>query len=117
MRASLGQCDPPGVRPWHTEGLTSGCRGDSILGEVLMRPEPPRSQATTDSRLQKPTVLTHISPELLSRILDIAEDGIITINQRREIVVFNSGASKLFGYTAEEVVGKPAELLLPGWAR
>jgi PAS domain S-box-containing protein len=58
-------------------------------------------------------VLARISPEQLADILDIAEDGIVTVNSRQEIVLFNRGAARIFGYDPEEVLGKPLELLLP----
>ena len=58
-------------------------------------------------------MLARISPDQLIDILDIAEDGIVTADGRREIVLFNRGAAKLFGYAPEEVVGRPLELLLP----
>jgi PAS domain S-box-containing protein len=54
-----------------------------------------------------------VAPERLAEILDIAEDGIITVNLRRQIVLFNRGASKIFGYPPEEVLGRPLEDLLP----
>ncbi|MBA4190527.1 MAG: hypothetical protein C0467_21280 [Planctomycetaceae bacterium] len=58
-------------------------------------------------------VLARITPEQLSDILDITEDGIVTVDARQEIVLFNRGASKLFGYTPDEVVGQPLDMLLP----
>src|SRR5215218_134405 len=54
-----------------------------------------------------------ISPDRLAEILDIAEDGIVTVNLRREIVLFNRGAAKIFGYAAAEILGRPLEDLLP----
>jgi len=58
-------------------------------------------------------VLARICPDQLAEIIEIAEDGIVTVDARQEIVLFNRGAAKTFGYTPEEVVGKPLELLLP----
>lgn len=46
-------------------------------------------------------------------ILDIAEDAIISIDRDHKITIFNKGAERIFGYTAQEVIDKPLELLLP----
>ena len=56
---------------------------------------------------------SQVSPERLADILDVAEDGVVTVNLRREIVLFNRGAAKIFGYTPAEIAGRPLEDLLP----
>lgn len=40
-------------------------------------------------------------------------DGILLVDQDERIRLFNPAAERMFGYSAEEVVGKPASLLLP----
>jgi len=50
---------------------------------------------------------------LFSRILQVAEDGIIIIDADRNITFFNLKAEKMFGYRAEEVLGKSLDMLVP----
>jgi PAS domain S-box-containing protein len=59
------------------------------------------------------TAATGIPPEQLAEILDVAEDGIVTTNAKREILLFNRGAAKIFGFDQSEVLGKTVEILIP----
>jgi len=51
--------------------------------------------------------------EHLRSILKTAVDGIITINEAGIIETFNLAAEKLFGYTAEEAIGRNVNMLMP----
>jgi len=50
---------------------------------------------------------------LLNAIIETAIDGIITIDSRGTIESLNPAASKLFGYQAEEVLGRNISMLMP----
>ena len=46
-------------------------------------------------------------------LLNITEEAIISIEPSQRIILFNKGAEKVFGYSADEVIGKPIDLLIP----
>ncbi len=47
------------------------------------------------------------------RILAIGEDGILTIDSNQRIQFWNKKAEQIFGYSEEEILGEPIELLIP----
>ncbi len=49
----------------------------------------------------------------LNTLLDSVVDGIIMIDERGFIELFNPAAEKIFGYAANEVVGKRINMLMP----
>ncbi|MGM0562292.1 MAG: PAS domain-containing sensor histidine kinase [Pseudomonadota bacterium] len=53
------------------------------------------------------------SHSLFKDILHAAGDAILTIDQSRNILLFNEQAQRLFGYTSEEIIGKPLQTLIP----
>jgi diguanylate cyclase (GGDEF)-like protein/PAS domain S-box-containing protein len=46
-------------------------------------------------------------------VVDTAWDGIVTMSATGDILSFNSGAERIFGYSAAEVVGHPLTILMP----
>jgi PAS domain S-box-containing protein len=49
----------------------------------------------------------------LHAIVSIAADAIICFDQRQRIVLFNDGAEHIFGWSREEILDEPIDLLLP----
>ena len=49
----------------------------------------------------------------LRAVIDHAVDGLITIDQQGIVEVFNPACERLFGYLAEEVIGRNVKMLMP----
>jgi PAS domain S-box-containing protein len=54
-----------------------------------------------------------LPPDVGAAIVSIAADAIISVDEKQQIVLFNRGAELIFGYAADEVIGKPLDILIP----
>jgi PAS domain S-box-containing protein len=69
-----------------------------------------RSRLNTQQRVEEEL---RASEEKFSGILAIAADAIITVDQTQRIVHFNRGAEEIFGYSADDAIGRHLAILLP----
>ncbi|MCK5480887.1 MAG: EAL domain-containing protein, partial [Gammaproteobacteria bacterium] len=46
-------------------------------------------------------------------IFDIANEAIVSVDESQRIILFNKQAEQAFGYTADEVMGLPLDMLIP----
>ncbi len=53
----------------------------------------------------------------LGGVVALAPDAIVCVDGRQRITLFNKGAEEIFGYRADEVMGRPLDLLLPESSR
>lgn len=67
---------------------------------------------------------SHLNPEarrltefLLSDIVRISADAIICVDADQRITLFNDGAEHIFGWTKDEILGQPLDVLLPDRVR
>jgi PAS domain S-box-containing protein len=63
--------------------------------------------------LQKSLEDLRVSEARLAGILEIAEEGVISVDASHRITLFNRAAEEIFQYRADEVIGRPLEMLLP----
>jgi len=68
---------------------------------------------TPVNRKKTPEEALRESEALIRAILDTTVDGIITIDVSGIIQDFNRAAERLFGYSAEEAIGKNVKILMP----
>ncbi len=71
----------------------------SSHGAVILSFRDVSEQRSLEKQLQH-------SNEFLSNLIDSAVDAIIAVDPHGDVILFNTGAEQLFGYKANEVVGK-----------
>jgi len=64
-------------------------------------------------RLQASAEALQASEARLAGIISTAADAIISVDEAQRILLYNEGAQTVFGWSKEEVLGKPLELLIP----
>ncbi len=52
-------------------------------------------------------------PALVAAIIDLSADAILTVGADEQVLSWNRGAERMFGWTADEVVGQNFAMLLP----
>ena len=70
---------------------------------------PSDSKQNQITNLQSP----ELAPYWLSALIESADDAIISKTLEGIITSWNAGAERIFGYTADEVIGKPVTILIP----
>jgi len=71
----------------------------------------PDNKSTKDSLAE--LLGSELAPVWLSAIIESADDAIITKTLDGTITSWNKGAERIFGYTADEIIGKPITVLIP----
>jgi PAS domain S-box-containing protein len=82
---------------WHILGVLSLCLVEALLVVGLLMQRASRRRAEQRFR----------------QVIEAAPNGMVMIEQDGRIVLANAGTTRLFGYTREEILGQPVEMLLP----
>jgi adenylate cyclase len=70
-----------------------------IIRDITERSEMTRALAVSEHRMEA--------------ILESANDAIISIDDRGRVVLWNRGATEMFGYTSEAMIGEPVAAVIP----
>lgn len=62
---------------------------------------------------QQDPITDSITDAVLAGIVTISADAIICIDEDHRITFFNEGAEAIFGYSVDEIIGRPLQLLIP----
>ena len=114
----VGRGDP--LREFETERLTQD--GRSIPVSLSIWPIRSDSGAVTGisevardmSELQSLKRELERREALLQSILDTVPDGLVVIDRRGIVQSFSPAAERMFGYTADEIIGRNVSVLMPG---
>jgi len=95
--------------------VTSPVQGQEVLLEMLaaLQAALQALHGTEGDLHQQAEAVLRDSEARTHAILQTAVDGIITIDARGLIESFNPAAERLFGYTADEVLGQNISMLMP----
>lgn len=85
----------------------------TVLSFILLPIEALARGEVERERLGAAIVASKRAESTMRNVLDATPDGMLVVNRAGEIVMANTEAEKLFGYTHEELIGKPVDMLVP----
>src|SRR5438034_10221944 len=96
-----------GVGGFQSDRCRHPCKGRPYVISAAHSFHMSRSQSLTDAAASR-----KLTEFLLSDIIGIAADAIICLDAEQRITLYNDGAAKIFGWTADEIMGQPLNVLI-----
>lgn len=90
-----------------TERKQAEVERERLLGEIR------ELSRNLELRVAERTRELEQAKERLNGIISTAADGIVSTDEQQRITIFNKGAEEIFGWTQDEVLGRPLDTLLP----
>ncbi|HXJ57417.1 MAG TPA: response regulator [Verrucomicrobiae bacterium] len=83
---------------------------DELAGMVALKLEVLQRNLRTRELLEQ----VRTTEDFFRSVLELAPDGLMVVGEQGIIRLANAQCEKLFGYTREELIGQPVEMLVPG---
>ncbi|MBS2017822.1 MAG: PAS domain S-box protein [Deltaproteobacteria bacterium] len=90
----------------HIELNARNLLDDPTVGGLLLTSRDVTDRIAADAALQS-------ARARMSGILELTEDGVISVDADQRVTTYNKGAAKIFGYAPSEILGEPLSKLLP----
>jgi PAS domain S-box-containing protein len=91
----------------------NGCRRDVLINSNIVRQDDDIVHTQCFTRDMTSFKKAQKAQAFLSSIVESADDAIISKTLDGVITSWNAGAERVFGYSPEEVIGKPVTILIP----
>lgn len=88
-----------------------------MSSHVIRPADAPRARSEMEDALDRARKALYASEAVFGGIVSISSDAIISTDATQIIINFNRGAEEIFGYTADEVLGRPLDILIPESSR
>jgi len=86
---------------------------DYVMKDDLPRLAPAITRELRAARERKTRRQAQLAMAHLASIVETCDDAIISQTLGGTVLSWNSGAERMFGYSAEEMVGEPVDILMP----
>jgi diguanylate cyclase (GGDEF)-like protein/PAS domain S-box-containing protein len=83
---------------------------DYVMKDNLTRLPPAVTRELREADIRRQN---QASEALFRSVLDTAPDAILSVDDQWRFVIFNKGAEAVFGYSLEEALGQPLNILMP----